>query len=135
MLIIGLIGGNEANRDQIAQKICKASPQATRFDMRHPKEPEKRANQVRELIGSSGMSATKTLVMLNVATAEEAQALRELGAVFAVVKGQVSSVVPIRKGDLYVTNSWRACRHFLTPEQMYSEAKHIMYKRRKVVHA
>lgn len=132
MLIIGLIGGSDENRDQIAERICKVSSQATRFDMRYPKEPEKRAQQVRELVGSRGMNANKTLVMLNVITIEEADALRELGAVFAVVKGKVSHTVPIKKGDLYVTNSWRACRHFLTPEQMYSEAKQTQNKRRKV---
>lgn len=132
MLIIGLIGGSEANRDQIAERICKVSSQATRFDMRYPKEPEKRAQQVRDLVGSRGMNLNKTLVMLNVATEEEAETLRDLGAVFAVVKGQVSHTVPIRKGDLYVTNSWRACRHFLTPEQMYSEAKHKQNKKRKM---
>lgn len=129
MLIIGLIGGSEENRDQIADRICRVSPHITRFDMRYPRDPEGRAKQVRNLVASRGMGFGKTLMLPTITTELEAETLRELGALFAVVKGQVSHTVPIKVGDLYVTNSNRPCRHFLTPEEMYSEAKQLHDKK------
>lgn len=131
MLIIGLIGGSEENRDQIADQICSVSPHITRFDMRYPKNPADRAKQLRNLVVSHGVGFGKTLVLPTILTELEAETLRELGALFAVVKGQVSNTVPIRVGDLYVTNSNRHCRHFLTPEEMYSEAKQIHNKKQR----
>lgn len=131
MLIIGLIGGSEENRDQIADRICSVSPHITRFDLRYPIEPAPRAKQLRNLVKIKDVGLGKTLVLPTIITELEAETLRELGALFAVVKGQVSHAVPIKVGDLYVTNSNRHCRHFLTPEEMYSEAKQIHNKKQR----
>ncbi len=129
MLIIGLIGGSVENRGQIADRICSISSSITYFDMHYPRDSEGRVKQLRDVVVKRGVGLGKTLVLPTITSIAEAEALRELGALFAVVKGQISQVVPIKIGDLYVVNSNCHSRHFLTPEEMYSEAKQIHYKK------
>ncbi len=130
MLIIALIGGGEQPRAVVADKIRKLSAHISIFDMRHPVEPAERLEVLNKTLNMRAPHR-QTLLLLSVNSEQEAQLLRDKGAVFAVVDGSVPQSVRIRPGDLFVTAKPRASRHYLTAESMFSEARALYSKRRQ----
>ena len=129
MLIIALIGGSDQQRAVVAEKIRVISAHISIFDMRHPVVPAERLDVLNKTLNMRA-PYRQTLLFLSVQSEQEAQLLRDKGAVFAVVEGRAAQAVNIRPGDLFVTAKAVDQRHYLTAESMFSEARALYNKRR-----
>ena len=124
MLIIGLAGGSEARRDEIAavfNKVGKARLGV--FALRSPADGEERAKLLDNVIlrFDDGKSRDMALVLSHVKTLEEAELIRRKGGYLLHVDGQVSSCIPILRTDLMVTAKAGGERHYLDPLEALSE--------------
>jgi len=131
MLMIALIGSSETRRGIIADKLQSLSRHLSIFNMRHPESEPDRLNVLNKVLNAR-CSDRQTLIILTVKSAREAQVLRDNGCIFAVIDGQQSNEVPIRKGDLFVTHKDKAQRHYLPAYEMLSEARIVHKNRGKV---
>lgn len=126
MVIIGLSGSTDRRRDAVAKAVSESRLARlvtyALFDPVHgARLGERRSARVRDVLKDVGAARIEGVVFSQVRTREEADALRERGGFMWHVEGYPSCDVPIRRGDLLVTDQDGGHRHFLDPVEALSE--------------
>lgn len=124
MLIVGLVGGAEAQRDAVAAAlIATGKSRLGVFALRSPENGVKRAELLDDVIlkFDDGKSRDMGLVLSHVKTCEEAELIRKKGGYLLHVAGVPSCCIPIMRADLMVTSIPGGERHYLDPLEVLSE--------------
>lgn len=124
MLIIGLVGGCEHRREEVAQAVVGVGrARLVAYAMRVPKSGRLRADLLRDVVlkFDHGKERDRGLVLTHVKTWEEADYIRALGGQLWHVEGVPSSEIAIQRDDLMVTPRAGGVRHYLDPVEALSE--------------
>lgn len=122
MILIGLAGGKEEAREQVARRLEKAGQHIKAFAILGSRTGDGRARTLeRALEGFERGGKLGGLVFTHLLTEAEADALRERGGHVWHLADPVSGVVPIRRGEPLVTLTAGGDRHLLCPLQALSD--------------
>lgn len=124
MLIIGLVGGCERGRSDVAAAVVGAGgARLAEYSMRSPKNGRSRVKLLRDVVLNFGVSKSPDigLVLTHVKTWEEAEYIRSLGGYLWHIEGMPSSDIAIQRCDLMVTPQSGGVRHYLDPVDALSE--------------
>ncbi len=124
MLIIGLVGGTELNREVVADELAKIGKSRLGvFALRSPADGTERAALLKDIILNfdHGLDDDTGLVLSHVTTPEEANLIRNKGGHLLHVQGSPSKTIAIHHSDLMVTAKRGGDRHYLDPLEALSE--------------
>lgn len=133
MIVIGLVGGMTKNRDEIAAKlVAQDKKRISTFVPGGTARSERRAKQLRAFIGKHhGERNGEAIILPHTLTLEEALHVREIGGYLWHLQGDISTVIPSKKGDLYVTKEAGGNAQYLDPEEAFHQSV-INHKARAV---
>lgn len=125
MLIIGLVGGTEGRRANVAaQVLASGRARMGLYSMDGLSGQRQRVYLLEGVLLNfeRGRERDKGLILSHVRTLDEAKIIRDRGGFLWHVEGLPSSEIPIMRHDLLVTDRPGGVRHYLDPVEALSEA-------------